>query len=158
VLVDSTASHLLIEGAAIPIDPATITGPVLSIALPLDPGANTLTFRVVDAAGNESPLETAVVFRQTTEGLSAPEQFKAGNTISIVPGQTATNVQVRILALDGSLVRVFEDATPQTEYSFTWDLTTPEGLRVRNGAYLVVARVQGTAGAQRYHKMIAVIE
>ena len=46
----------------------------------------------------------------------------------------------------------------ETEYGFTWDLTTPEGRRVRNGAYLVMARVQGPGGTQRYHKMIAVIE
>ena len=160
VAVDSTAEELLVTGAAIVVGPISINGQsvVKIVALPLHPGANTLTFRVVDFAGNQSAVESASIFRETTEGISAPERFVAGQSISIDAGSTAQSVQVRIIALDGALVKTFSNSQAAREYAFTWDLKTPEGLQVRNGAYMVVATVNAGASVQQYRKMIAVME
>jgi len=159
VHVDSTATELLITGAAIPWDPTQINGrSVIEVVLPLAPGPNTLVFRVEDRVGNLSVPSTANVLRLTTQGISAPEEFRSGDTISIDAGGTSSGAFVRILALDGSLVRTFEDRTVKREFSFRWDLSTPEGRRVRNGAYLVMARVEVGGATQRFRKMIAVIE
>jgi hypothetical protein len=98
------------------------------------------------------------VFRETTEGISAAERFRAGQTITIDAGVVATSVSVRIMATDGTLVRTFSSVAARREYSFTWDLKTPEGLRVRNGPYLLVATVNANSTVQYYRKMIAVIE
>jgi len=160
VLVESTAKDLHIQGAAIEIQPITITGPeVPNITLPLKPGANTLVFFVEDFAGNLSLATIAKVFRETSEGISAPEHFRAGQEISIDAGDEATGLFVRIMALDGAVVWTYEDPQAAREYAVAWDLTTEQGRHVRNGAYLVMARVKFADGAtKRYRKMIAVIE
>jgi hypothetical protein len=155
VLVDSTASVLFVNGQSNQINGRDV---LPFPQFPLVPGVNTLRFEVVDFAGNRSPIETATVFRETTEGISAAERFRAGQTITIDAGVVATSVSVRIMATDGTLVRTFSSVAARREYSFTWDLKTPEGLRVRNGPYLLVATVNANSTVQYYRKMIAVIE
>jgi flagellar hook assembly protein FlgD len=97
---------------------------------------------------------------ETSTGVVASERFHAGQSIQVDVGDTpAASVSVRILALDGSLVRTFTDASSKRVYSFPWDLTTPDGRAVKNGAYLVVARVVYSAGTESlYRQMIAVAE
>ena len=71
---------------------------------------------------------------------------------------TRVRPDARILALDGSLVRTFDDATARLVYTFPWDLTTPEGRPVKNGAYLLWVQVRYPDGRETlFRKMIAAV-
>ncbi|HZL85609.1 MAG TPA: hypothetical protein VFD07_09560 [Candidatus Krumholzibacteria bacterium] len=125
----------------------------------LNPGSNQLRFEAIDLARNISLPTVSTVTWETGAGVAAPERFSAGQSIEVnVGGTPAQGVFVRVLAMDGSLVRTFEDLSPKPHYAFTWDLRTPEGQSVRNGAYLVLARVRFTNGSEElYRTMIAVV-
>jgi hypothetical protein len=160
-LVDtSQVVGLVVGGGAGPPDTLAVTNPRRGFARTLLPGPNTLFFESIDRAHNISAATTATVVWETSTGVVASERFHAGQSIQVDVGDTpAASVSVRILALDGSLVRTFTDASSKRVYSFPWDLTTPDGRAVKNGAYLVVARVVYSAGTESlYRQMIAVAE
>jgi flagellar hook capping protein FlgD len=160
-LVDtSQVVSLVVGGGAGRTDTLIVTNPRRAFVRTLLPGPNTLFFESIDRAHNISPATTAAVVWETSAGLVASERFHAGQSIQVDVGDApATSVTVRILALDGSLVRTFSDTSSRLVYSFPWDLTTPEGRAVKNGAYLVVARVVHSGGTESlYRQMIAVAE
>ncbi len=125
----------------------------------LDPGPNLMSFETLDYARNISEADTMTVVWETTEGLIAPERFLFGQSIQVDVGSSpAQNVIIRVLALDGSLVRTFQDNSARLVYAFPWDLTTPEGRPVKNGAYLIYAQVRYPDGREsRFRRMIAVV-
>jgi hypothetical protein len=126
--------------------------------LALRPGPNRISFAAVDTAGNVSAAESTTVAWEPSRGLVAPERFRAGNVIQVQGGpEGASGAEVRIYAVDGSLVRKFTSGESAITYTFTWDLNTPDGRRVKNGAYLVQARLLG-AGGVRMQQMIAILE
>lgn len=125
----------------------------------LEVGSNLMSFESMDYARNISAADQVTVVRETSVGLAVPERFFTGQSIQVNVGdQEAQRVSVRILALDGNLVRTFEDTSSQTIYRFPWDLTTPEGRAVKNGAYLLWVQVRYPDGrTNRFRKMIAVV-
>ncbi|MFQ5600436.1 MAG: hypothetical protein ACE5G2_07775 [Candidatus Krumholzibacteriia bacterium] len=161
VLVDETDTEsVLFGGGAEPDSLAAANSAQVVETRELLPGPNDLVFVAIDKAGNASDTTRATVVWEPSGGVAAPEHFRAGNEIQVQVGDAeADGVVLRILALDGALVRRFEDAERKLVYRFAWDLRTQEGRPVKNGAYLVVARVRDTdGGARRLRKMIAVIE
>ncbi len=162
VLVDTEqTSRLVVSGGTQPPDTMVVTPsrPRLTYSRSLAMGANQLSFRCLDRAGNASVPVTGSVVWDSSPGLVAPERFSAGSAIEVSVGATpAQAVFVRILALDGSLVRTFADNTAKLHYQFPWDLRTPEGHEVMNGAYLVQAQVRHASGTEERHRiMIAVV-
>ncbi len=160
VPVDSldTARVVLSGGAESPDTLFAVNSPIRFNRV-LNPGPNQLRLEAIDLAGNVSSPTLATVTWEAGAGVVAPERFSAGQNIEVnVGGTPAQGVFVRVLAMDGSLVRTFEDPSPKLHYAFTWDLRTPEGQSVRNGAYLVLARVRFTNGSEElYRTMIAVV-
>jgi len=122
-------------------------------------GTNRIGFKAIDRAGNVSTEHTSTVVWDTSVGITAPERFSAGQSIEVnLGGGVARSVSLRILAMDGSLVQTFADGASKQYYRFSWDLRTPDGRDVRNGAYLVLARVLHTDGSEeRLRTMIAVV-
>lgn len=160
VLVDSVdTARLVVSGGAESPDTLATPNPSIRFNRVLNPGTNQLRFEAIDRSGNVSAPTLATVTWEAGAGLTAPERFSAGQRIQVnVGGTPAQGVFVRILAMDGSLVRTFEDASAKLQYEFEWDLRTPEGQSVRNGAYLVLARVRFTSGTEElYRTMVAVV-
>ncbi len=160
VLVDSAdTGRLVVSGGAESPDTLFAVNPSIRFDRVLNPGTNQLRFEAIDRAGNVSTPTLRTVTWDAGAGLAAPERFSAGQRIEInVGGTPAQGVFVRILAMDGSLVRTFEDGGAKAHYEFEWDLRTPEGQSVRNGAYLVLARVRFASGTEElYRTMIAVV-
>ena len=159
VVVDTTdTSRIVVTGGVSPPETLFAVNPTIRFNRPLAPGPNQIGFEAIDRARNFSAPRIATVVWDTGSGVTAPERFFAGQSIEVnVGGAPARGVLLRILAMDGSLVRTFEDAAPKTYYRFTWDLRTPDGRDVRNGAYLVLARVVRDGGEERFRTMIAVV-
>jgi len=159
-VVDTSVVSMVVGGGAGPPDTLIVTSSRRAFVRTLLPGPNTLFFESIDRAHNISAPTTAAVVWETSTGLVASERFHAGQSIQVDVGDApAASVTVRILAVDGSLVRTFSDTSSKLVYSFPWDLTTPEGRAVKNGAYLVVARVVSSGGTETlYRQMIAVAE
>jgi hypothetical protein len=97
---------------------------------------------------------------ETGRGLAVPERFHAGNSIQVHTGdQPGNGVELRIFATDGSLVQRFEDPSSKRVYEFVWDLRNPDGRRVKNGAYLLQARLRNADGSEeRWRELIAILE
>ena len=159
-VVDTSVVAMVVGGGAGPPDTLIVTSSRRAFVRTLLPGPNTLFFESIDRAHNISAPTTAAVVWETSTGLLASERFHAGQSIQVDVGDApAASVTVRILAVDGSLVRTFSDTSSKLVYSFPWDLTTPEGRAVKNGAYLVVARVVSSGGTETfYRQMIAVAQ
>jgi hypothetical protein len=158
--VDTTDTiALVVSGGADPPDTLNVFGRERSFQRELVPGWNQLSFKAIDRAHNVSVPELAAVVWDTSTGLTVEERFQPGQPIEVDAGETpADAVCVRIMALDGTLIQTFEDQSDRLVYKFEWDLVTPEGRAVKNGAYLVMARVRYPGGAEtRYRRMIAVI-
>jgi hypothetical protein len=149
----------VVSGGAESPDTLFAVNPTIHFNRVLNPGPNQLRFEGIDLAGNVSLPTVSTVTWETGAGVAAPERFSAGQSIEVnVGGTPAQGVFVRVLAMDGSLVRTFEDSSSKPHYAFAWDLRTPEGQSVRNGAYLVLARVRFTNGSEElYRTMIAVV-
>jgi len=148
-------------GGSQPADTSRVTTPgAAQLQVLLRPGINALTFAVRDSALNVSPPETLTVAWETSRGLAVPERFHPGNTIQVHMGSVPGNgVEVLVYATDGSLVQRFEDTSHKLVYTFTWNLQNPQGLRVKNGAYLLLARVTNADGSiERFRRLIAVLE
>ena len=156
-------SHYRVLGAgdAIVKDWTRVSNPdSVQVIVLLQPGANALSFTTRDSTLNVSPPETLTVVWETSRGLACPERFRAGNQIQVHMGDApGEGVELRILATDGSLIQRFEDSSSKLIYEFTWDLRTPEGRKVKNGAYLLFARLREAGGGEvRIRKLIAVLE
>ena len=144
-----------------PLDWTAVTNDSSALfVIPLQVGANALSFATRDSALNESPSETLTVVWETSRGLYCPERFHAGDRIQVHMGDVpGAGVEVRVLATDGSMVQRFEDSSSKLVYQFVWDLRTPEGAEVKNGAYLVTALLREAGGREtRIRKLIAVLE
>jgi hypothetical protein len=162
VFDDADVIGLDVSGGADPPERIVVQDPNLSIPITrvLNPGSNTLRFEALDRAQNLSAATVANVAFVTSVGVTAPERFRAGQSIEVNVGDTpAASVTVRVLALDGSLVHIFQESSNQVVYSFTWDLRTAEGRQVKNGAYLLHVNVVYPASSPAvFRKMIAVVE
>jgi hypothetical protein len=141
-------------------DTLELTVPQFTWGRTLTPGANLMSFESMDYARNISVADTVTVVWETSEGVAVPERFHPGQSIQVNVGDhPAQSVAVRILALDGSLVGAFEDASSRLVYEFPWDLTTREGRAVKNGAYLLWVQVRYPDGREnRFRRMIAVVQ
>lgn len=158
--LDASTDRLYRAGGTLTTGIVDVTPPTSRQSIRLELGSNVFEFAALDSAGNLSDTTIVSVRWEPGLGLSAPERFTAGNQIQVDVGEApASSVTIRLLALDGSLVREFEDATSQRVYQFEWDLRTRDGRHVRNGAYLVVAVVtRPNAEPDRFRQMIAVLE
>ncbi len=160
VVVDTTdASRIVVIGGVTPPETLSVLHPTIRFSRTLAAGSNRISFQSIDRARNISAANTSTVVWDAASGIAAPERFSAGQSIEVnVGGVPARGVFVRILAMDGSLVQTFQDPATKSYYRFTWDLRTPEGRDVRNGAYLVLARVvHSDGGEERLRTMIAVV-
>lgn len=160
VRVDSVdTSRIVVTGGVSQPETLFAVGARVRFSRTLAQGTNQIGFKGIDRAGNVSAAHTSTVVWDATAGIVAPERFSAGQSIEVnVGGGTASGVSLRILAMDGSLVRTFVDGAAKDYYRFTWDLQTPEGRGVRNGAYLVLARVRHADGSEvQLRTMIAVV-
>ncbi|UCE03311.1 MAG: hypothetical protein JSW67_03740 [Candidatus Latescibacterota bacterium] len=162
VFDDADVVGLDVSGGADPPQRIAVPDPTLPIPFTrtLNPGSNTLRLEALDRAQNLSAATVANVAFTTSVGVTAPERFRAGQSIEVNVGDDpASSVTVRVLALDGSLVHIFQGASNQVVYTFTWDLLTAEGRRVKNGAYLLHVNVVYPGGSRAtFRKMIAVVE
>jgi hypothetical protein len=159
--VDTLSTHSVRRsGGARPDTTLIVRGrPELRFEVRLRPGANSIAFTGLDRAGNASAPETLTVRWEDSFGLAVPERFAPGNTIQVSSGnERASGVDIRIFALDGTLVQRFQSSASTTVYSFTWDLRTQEGRRVKNGAYLVRAQLWRDDRADTLSRLIAVLE
>lgn len=156
---DSAIRRVIIKGGVGPPDTLGMSAPQRAWQRTLNPGPNLMSFESMDYARNISVADTMTVVWETSEGLVAPERFLAGQSIQVDVGESpAERVSVRILALDGSLVRTFEDSASRLVYTFQWNLNTPEGRPVRNGGYLIWAQVRYPNGTERtFRRMTAVV-
>ncbi len=160
VTVDIDAiAEVIIDGGTGPPDELPVSVDTFSWQRTLAPGPNLMSFQTVDYAGNISVADTMTVVWDTGVGLAIPERFEPGQSIQVDVGdEPAQHVLVRVLAVDGSLVRTFQESASRLVYTFPWDLTTPEGRPVKNGGYLVWVRVRYPDGREdRFRKMIAVV-
>jgi len=160
VVVDTTdTSRIVVIGGVTPPETLSVLHPTIRFSRTLASGTNRISFQSIDRARNISAANTSTVVWDAASGIAAPERFSAGQSIEVnVGGVPARGVFVRILAMDGSLVQTFQDPATKSYYRFTWDLRTPEGRDVRNGAYLVLARVvHSDGGEERLRTMIAVV-
>lgn len=160
--VDSTMARVARQGGSSSADTLSVGSRSLLTfeGIPLLSGPNLLTFRALDASGNVSEPETTTVAWRPSSGIAAPERFRAGNSIQVETGSAPAAATLNIYALDGNLVGTWR-SSPRLVHDFVWDLRTPDGKRVKNGAYLLQVSVQASApGVEERHfrKLIAVIE
>lgn len=133
--------------------------PTFRQAVALRLGRNDLRFAAIDLAGNVSDTTLVFITRLLGRGIAAPERFSAGDEFLVdVEGEPARGATLRVLGLDGSLVREFEDASSRTVYEFRWNLLNGDGETVKNGAYLAVAVLRLPNGQTEVRRtMIAVV-
>jgi flagellar hook assembly protein FlgD len=116
----------------------------------LAPGLNRIVFQASDLAGNLS-LATAPVIVEYVErpGFGAPAPFRPGDHFEVNLPSEARSVRIRILTLEGRLVRTLLREAEAREYEIAWDLEDEDARTVRNGPYLCVMTARMADGGER---------
>ena len=135
----------------------------LTFAVNLNNGLNQVSFAAFDRASNGSvPLTTSVTWNPAAS-ITAPDRFRAGDMVRVdIGGTTPAAVEVRIYDMSGNLVRKLDPfpSPPALVHSLTWDLRNGDHVPVKNGAFLVQARIRPAGGGSelRTQTAIAVVE
>jgi hypothetical protein len=164
IVVDSTMARVVRSGGSRPPEEQSVGAATrLSFAVNLNSGLNQISFAAFDRAANASvPLTTSVTWSPAAS-VTAPDRFRAGDLVRVdVGGTTPAAVEVRIYDMSGNLVRKLEPfpSPAALVHSLSWDLRNGDHVAVKNGAFLVQARIRPVGGGSelRAQTAIAVVE
>jgi len=162
LVVDSTMARVVRSGGSSASQELNVGGATrLNFEVNLNQGANLITFTAFDRAANASTPVTTSVTWNPAAGITAPDRFRAGDVLRVdVGGTTPATVEVSIYDLTGSLVRRLAPSAAALVHSIAWDLRNGDNVKVKNGAFLVQARIRPVSGGQelRAQTAIAVVE
>ncbi len=162
LVVDSTMARVVRSGGSSAPQEQMVGGSTrLTFDVNLNQGFNNISFTAFDRASNASAPVTTSVTWNPAAGITAPDRFRAGDVLRVdVGGTTPATVEVTIYDLTGSVVRRLPLSAAALVHSLPWDLRNGDGVKVKNGAFLVQARIRPVSGGEalRAQAAIAVVE
>ena len=109
-----------------------------SAAVPLVPGPQEISARLMDAAGNPGgPSAPRRIVRVAGAGILIPKPFRAGDLMAVSHPTGWNRVEARLLNLEGTLVRSWSFPDPGRYVEIPWDGRNGAGERVLSGPFLL---------------------
>jgi hypothetical protein len=112
---------------------------IFTVTIGLISGPQEIVARSLDPAGNESePTDPQRIVLVEEAQIEIPKPFRTGDILVASHPAGWDNLELRLINLEGSLVREWSLSSPGRYVEIPWDGRNDSGERVHSGAFLLI--------------------